>query len=551
MRRRIMSRAFNGWLEYHRYKKRVKNDVSGLVNLNSDKETVEKKKKNALNTKINYYLKSKKKLDETLWNDLMETNDFDKKCFYKVIYYNGIENVSLRKKVWPYLLDHYTFEMSKEELKTADEKAKENYNKLMSDWKVAEEFILAKNEKKSNDYSLLSASTADKTPQSVYKKRDDSGIFSDMFSASFSSPRSFFNSTSWSFSPGEIFKSKEKSTKLQRKNSKKSIKSISSRSLNANFNLLKHAQTPISITNAPETSTENKTFFSKKLESRKTKTSSFFSNLFSGKTIFSKLTSSQVGAKNKDKPTAEETLRTPQPNKINKMNYNRGKYDQEYIDFTLKELAQLLVSNAFLRAIDQLSNEDDQLQSNNKLFEINQLSMIENNANNTIQTASPSPLCDCSYIEPNSEADSNFFEMSNENSKDSSLFSPPPVITPDSEEISKSGYKPKANITKKASILVKDRKNLKNIYKLPLSSRQKKDQKNMNKSISFSITSPQSIKSSTTSLKQKSFLENKELIDNFTLNMHRIDKDVARCDRNHWYFANNDNLKKLQNVIYT
>jgi hypothetical protein len=548
-----MSRAFNGWLEYHRYKKRVKNDVSGLVNLNSDKETVEKKKKNALNTKISYYLKSKNKLDETLWNDLIETNDFDKKCFYKVIYYNGIESVSLRKKVWPYLLEHYTFEMSKEELKTADEKAKENYNKLMSDWKVAEEFILAKNEKKSNDYSLLSASTTttDKTPQSVYKKRDDSGIFSDMFSASFSSPRSFFNSTSWSFSPGEIFKPKEKSTKLQRKNSKKSIKSINSRSLNANFNLLKHAQTPISITNAPETSTENKTFFSKKIESRKTKTSNFFSNLFSGKTIFSKLTSSQVGAKNKDKPVVEETLRTPQPNKINKMNYNRGKYDQEYIDFTLKELAQLLVSNAFLRAIDQLSNEDDQLQSNNKLFEINQLSMIENNANNTIQTASPSPLCDCSYIEPNSEVDSNFFEMSNENSKDSSLFSPPSVITPDSEESSKSGYKPKANITKKASILVKDRKNLKNIYKLPLSSRQKKDQKNMNKSISFSITSPQSIKSSTASLKQKSFLENKELIDNFTLNMHRIDKDVARCDRNHWYFANNDNLKKLQNVIYT
>ena len=548
-----MSRAFNGWLEYHRYKKRVKNDVSGLVNLNSDKETVEKKKKNALNTKISYYLKSKNKLDETLWNDLIETNDFDKKCFYKVIYYNGIESVSLRKKVWPYLLEHYTFEMSKEELKTADEKAKENYNKLMSDWKVAEEFILAKNEKKSNDYSLLSASTTttDKTPQSVYKKRDDSGIFSDMFSASFSSPRSFFNSTSWSFSPGEIFKPKEKSTKLQRKNSKKSIKSINSRSLNANFNLLKHAQTPISITNAPETSTENKTFFSKKIESRKTKTSNFFSNLFSGKTIFSKLTSSQVGAKNKDKPAVEETLRTPQPNKINKMNYNRGKYDQEYIDFTLKELAQLLVSNAFLRAIDQLSNEDDQLQSNNKLFEINQLSMIENNANNTIQTASPSPLCDCSYIEPNSEVDSNFFEMSNENSKDSSLFSPPSVITPDSEESSKSGYKPKANITKKASILVKDRKNLKNIYKLPLSSRQKKDQKNMNKSISFSITSPQSIKSSTASLKQKSFLENKELIDNFTLYMHRIDKDGARCDRNHWYFANNDNLKKLQNVIYT
>jgi hypothetical protein len=245
----------------------------------------------------------------------------------------------------------------------------------------------------------------------------------------------------------------------------------------------------------------------------------------------------------------EETLRTPQPNKINKTNFNKYKYDQDYIDFSLRELAQLLVSNAFLRAIDQLTNSEDKVQSNNKLFEINQLSMIENNPNNTIPISTPSLICDCSDIEPN--LDSNIFETSNENSKDSSVFSPPPVITPDSEASSKSDYKPKANLTKKLSIKVKDRKNLKNIYKLPLSNRQKSENKSMNKSISFSITSPQSIKSGTANLKQKSFLENKELMDNFTLNMHRIDKDVARCDRNHWYFANNDNLKKLQNVIYT
>lgn len=41
-----------------------------------------------------------------------------------------------------------------------------------------------------------------------------------------------------------------------------------------------------------------------------------------------------------------------------------------------------------------------------------------------------------------------------------------------------------------------------------------------------------------------------ELLENFALNLHRIEKDVLRCDRNYWYFAK-DNLDKLRNVITT
>jgi hypothetical protein len=46
-------------------------------------------------------------------------------------------------------------------------------------------------------------------------------------------------------------------------------------------------------------------------------------------------------------------------------------------------------------------------------------------------------------------------------------------------------------------------------------------------------------------------LENKKLFDNFALNMHRIDKDVVRCDRNYWFFTNQENLDRLKNIIYT
>ncbi|CAG7826966.1 unnamed protein product, partial [Allacma fusca] len=41
-----------------------------------------------------------------------------------------------------------------------------------------------------------------------------------------------------------------------------------------------------------------------------------------------------------------------------------------------------------------------------------------------------------------------------------------------------------------------------------------------------------------------------ELLEAFGLNLHRIDKDVKRCDRNYWYFTEG-NLDKLRNVMCT
>ena len=46
-------------------------------------------------------------------------------------------------------------------------------------------------------------------------------------------------------------------------------------------------------------------------------------------------------------------------------------------------------------------------------------------------------------------------------------------------------------------------------------------------------------------------IESQDVIDCFAINMHRIDKDVTRCDRNYWYFMSTDNLNKLKNIIYT
>lgn len=41
-----------------------------------------------------------------------------------------------------------------------------------------------------------------------------------------------------------------------------------------------------------------------------------------------------------------------------------------------------------------------------------------------------------------------------------------------------------------------------------------------------------------------------EMLENVALNLHRIDKDVQRCDRNYVYFTP-ENLDKLRNIMCT
>ncbi|XP_066919052.1 small G protein signaling modulator 2-like isoform X1 [Clytia hemisphaerica] len=52
-----------------------------------------------------------------------------------------------------------------------------------------------------------------------------------------------------------------------------------------------------------------------------------------------------------------------------------------------------------------------------------------------------------------------------------------------------------------------------------------------------------------TSISSAGSLYSEDLLKDYALNIHRIDKDVLRCDRNHPYFMPEKNLGKLRNVI--
>ncbi|XP_049907701.1 small G protein signaling modulator 1 isoform X2 [Epinephelus moara] len=63
-----------------------------------------------------------------------------------------------------------------------------------------------------------------------------------------------------------------------------------------------------------------------------------------------------------------------------------------------------------------------------------------------------------------------------------------------------------------------------------------------------SLAGSEDTKTEATSQESAGSTFSQELLDLYTLNLHRIEKDVQRCDRNYWYFTP-ANLEKLRNIM--
>jgi hypothetical protein len=136
---RIVSRVFYEWLNMHRKNRLIKSSLTHLVKVSppqlTESETCD------VDRSLAQYLKVGKKLDHTLWSQLVDARgQFNVDRFYQLVYANGIQTHELRRKVWPYLLHLYEFNMTGEQVEAKRKQAADNYNRVVGEWRPFEQY---------------------------------------------------------------------------------------------------------------------------------------------------------------------------------------------------------------------------------------------------------------------------------------------------------------------------------------------------------------------------------------------------------------------------
>ncbi|KAM7347779.1 small G protein signaling modulator 1 [Cochliomyia hominivorax] len=145
MRRQIISRAFYGWLAYCRHLSTVRTHLSGLVNGRITPDLAA----------------NESGLTKDKWNALQENGVIKSQVeLFRLVYFGGVVH-DIRKEVWPYLLGYYSFGSTIEERQKLDDTSKHYYETTMSEW-LAVEAIVRQREKEKNDKALAKISAENK-----------------------------------------------------------------------------------------------------------------------------------------------------------------------------------------------------------------------------------------------------------------------------------------------------------------------------------------------------------------------------------------------------
>uniref|UniRef100_A0A452GPN4 Uncharacterized protein n=1 Tax=Gopherus agassizii TaxID=38772 RepID=A0A452GPN4_9SAUR len=167
MKRQIVSRAFYGWLAYCRHLSTVRTHLSALVNHSIIPPDKPSSAAGGLTKEVwSKYQKDKKNYKEL---ELL-----------KRVYYGGVQH-EIRKEVWPFLLGHYKFGMTKKEMDRVDEDIALKYQKVMAEWKACE-VIVKQREKESHSATFAKFSSGSSIDSHVQRLiHRDSTISNDVF----------------------------------------------------------------------------------------------------------------------------------------------------------------------------------------------------------------------------------------------------------------------------------------------------------------------------------------------------------------------------------
>ncbi|XP_022054260.2 small G protein signaling modulator 1 isoform X2 [Acanthochromis polyacanthus] len=144
MKYQIISRAFYGWLAYCRHLSTVRTHLSALVNHAIVAPDAPCDAYEGLSTDV--------------WQKfLQDATAYKEQELLRLVYFGGVDP-SLRKEVWPFLLGHYQFGMSEAERKEVDEQVRVGYQQTMREWLGCEE-IVRQREKEQHAAALAKCSS--------------------------------------------------------------------------------------------------------------------------------------------------------------------------------------------------------------------------------------------------------------------------------------------------------------------------------------------------------------------------------------------------------
>ncbi|PNI23436.1 SGSM2 isoform 6 [Pan troglodytes] len=124
MKRQIVSRAFYGWLAHCRHLSTVRTHLSALVH----HSVIPPDRPPGASAGLTKDVWSKYQKDKKNYKELE---------LLRRVYYGGIEH-EIRKDVWPFLLGHYKFGMSKKEMEQVDAVVAARYQQVLAEWKACE-----------------------------------------------------------------------------------------------------------------------------------------------------------------------------------------------------------------------------------------------------------------------------------------------------------------------------------------------------------------------------------------------------------------------------
>uniref|UniRef100_A0A7N8XC57 Small G protein signaling modulator 2 n=1 Tax=Mastacembelus armatus TaxID=205130 RepID=A0A7N8XC57_9TELE len=120
MKRQIVSRAFYGWLAYCRHLSTVRTHLSALVNHNI--------------VPPDRPCEASGGLSKEVWSKYQkDCKNYKELELLRLVYYGGVQH-DIRKEVWPFLLGHYKFGMSKKDMS-------QRYQQVMREWKACEVIV--------------------------------------------------------------------------------------------------------------------------------------------------------------------------------------------------------------------------------------------------------------------------------------------------------------------------------------------------------------------------------------------------------------------------